>query len=162
MSELRPSGNEPTTRLPRRISLFSCSITLFTRIRHRCSPRLIPNNLKTGVVKHPPRKGEVASGDRYRALMDHYSTAVLPARVGHPKDKPSTENTVWHTTMAVIGAIRDRAFVSLSELRKAICERLAAYNATPFQKREGSLLSVFERMKPLLTPLPAVRFDVTE
>lgn len=126
------------------------------------TPRLVPDNLKTGVVRHP-RDGEIVLNDRYRALADHYSTAVLPARVRHPKDKPSAENTVWHATMAVIGAMRDRVFASLPELRDAIREWLAVYNATPFQKREGSRLSVFEQMeKPLLTPLPAIRFDVTE
>lgn len=126
------------------------------------TPRLVPDNLKTGVVRHP-RDGEIVLNDRYRALADHYSTAVLPARVRHPKDKPSAENTVWHATMALIGAMRDRVFASLPELRDAIREWLAVYNATPFQKREGSRLSVFEQMeKPLLTPLPAIRFDVTE
>lgn len=59
--------------------------------------------------------------------------------------------------------MRDRVFASLPELREAIREWLAAYNATPFQKREGSRLSVFERMeRPLLAPLPDVPFDVTE
>lgn len=126
------------------------------------TPRLVPDNLKTGVTSHP-RQGEVVLNERYRALADHYSTAVLPGRVRRPKDKASVENTVWHVTMALVGAMRDRAFHSLQELREAIRSWLTVYNATPFQKREGARLSVFTEMeRPLLTPLPPARFEVSE
>jgi transposase len=59
------------------------------------TPRLVPDNLKTGVTAHP-KEGEVVPDERYRALADHYSAAVLPGRVRHPRDKASVENTVWH------------------------------------------------------------------
>ena len=58
-------------------------------------PRIVPDNLKTGVVKHP-REGEVVLNDAYREMAAHYSAAVLPGRVRHPKDKASVENTVAH------------------------------------------------------------------
>lgn len=126
------------------------------------APRLACDNLKTGVTGHP-RGGEVVLNERYRALADHYSAAVLPGRVRHPRDKARVENTVWHATMALAGAMRDRTFHSLPELRTAIREWLAAYNAARFQKREGSRQAVFDEMeKPLLTPLPAVRFEAAE
>lgn len=126
------------------------------------TPRLVCDNLKTGVTSHP-REGEVVLNERYRALADHYSTAVLPGRVRRPRDKASVENTVWHATTALVGAMRDRTFHSLQELREAVRGWLASYNAAPFQKREGSRRAVFDEMeKPLLTPLPAVRFEVAE
>ncbi|KFI53721.1 hypothetical protein BBIA_1319, partial [Bifidobacterium biavatii DSM 23969] len=126
------------------------------------TPRLVCDNLKTGVVAHP-REGEIVLNERYRALADHYSTAVLPGRVRRPRDKASVENTVWHATMALAGAMRNRTFHSLPELKTAIREWLAAYNSAPFQKREGSRQAVFDEMeRPLLTPLPAVRFEVAE
>ena len=75
------------------------------------TPRLVPDNLKTGVTAHP-REGEIVPDERYRALADHYSAAVLPGRVKRPRDKASVENTVWHATMAVIGAMRNRTFRS--------------------------------------------------
>ena len=56
-------------------------------------PRIVPDNLKTGVVKHP-REGEVVLNDAYREMAAHYSAAVLPGRVRHPKDKASVE-TRW-------------------------------------------------------------------
>ena len=53
-------------------------------------PRLVPDNLKTEVISHP-REGEVVLNDAYREMAAHYSAAVLPGRVRHPKDKASVE-----------------------------------------------------------------------
>ncbi len=50
-------------------------------------PRLVPDNLKTGVISHP-REGEVVLNDAYREMAAHYSAAVLPGRVRAPKDYP--------------------------------------------------------------------------
>lgn len=119
-------------------------------------PRIVPDNLKTGVIKHPA-EGEVVLNDAYRELAAHYSAAVLPGRVRKPRDKASVENTVGNIATQVIAALRGQAFATLPELREAIHARMRAYNAAPFQKRAGSRLSVFEaEEQPLLRPLPAV------
>ncbi|MGB3374638.1 MAG: IS21 family transposase [Microbacterium sp.] len=124
-------------------------------------PRIVPDNLKTGVLKHPA-EGEVVLNDAYRELAAHYSAAVLPGRVRKPKDKASVENTVGNIATWVIASLRERSFASLPQLRAAIYERVAAYNAEPFQKRQGSRLGVFEaEEKPLLRPLPAVPFEIS-
>ena len=124
-------------------------------------PRIVPDNLKTGVIKHPA-EGEVVLNDAYRELAAHYSAAVLPGRVRKPKDKASVENTVAHVATWVIAGLRDRRFATLPELRAAIYQRVEAYNREPFQKRQGSRLSVFDaEEKPLLRPLPAVAFEIS-
>lgn len=41
---------------------------------------IVCDNLKTGVAKHP-HEGEVVLSDAYREMANHYSAAVLPARV---------------------------------------------------------------------------------
>ena len=46
-------------------------------------PRIVPDNLKAGVIKHPA-EGEVVLNDAYRELAAHYSAAVLPGRVRTP------------------------------------------------------------------------------
>lgn len=102
----------------------------------------MPDNLKTGVIKHP-REGEIVLNDAYREMAAHYSAAVLPGRVKAPKDKASVENTVWHATMWIIADLREARFTTLPELKSAITERVEAYNAEPFQKRPGSRASVF-------------------
>ncbi len=124
-------------------------------------PRIVPDNLKTGVVRHPA-EGEVVLNDAYRELAAHYSAAVLPGRVRKPKDKASVENTVGNIATWVIAGLRDRGFATLAELRTAIYERVEAYNAEPFQKRPGSRQTVFEvEEKPLLRPLPTVPFEIS-
>lgn len=126
------------------------------------TPRLVCDNLKTGVIKHP-REGEIVLNDAYRGMAEHYSAAVLPGRVRKPKDKPSAENTVWHVTMALAGAMRDHEFGSLDELRAAIRAWLAEYNSRAFQKRDGSRSSVFEsEEKPLLITLPLMPYEVAD
>ena len=121
-------------------------------------PRIVPDNLKTGVIKHPA-EGEVVLNDAYRELAGHYSAAVLPGRVRKPKDKASVENTVASVATWVIASLRDRQFASQAELRAAVYDRVDAFNQEPFQKRQGSRSSVFAaEEKPLLRPLPAVGF----
>ena len=124
-------------------------------------PRIVPDNLKTGVVKHP-REGEIVLNDAYREMAMHYSAAVLPGRVKKPKDKPSVENTVSHVATWVIAGLRDRQFSTLPELAAAVGERMEAYNAESFQKRPGSRASVFaQEEQPLLTPLPAIPYEIS-
>jgi transposase len=59
-------------------------------------PRIVPDNLKTGVIKHP-REGEVVLNDAYREMAAHYSAAVLPGRIRAPKDysEDSVIPSVW-------------------------------------------------------------------
>lgn len=124
-------------------------------------PRVVPDNLKTGVIKHPA-EGEIVLNDAYREMAAHYSAAVLPGRVKKPKDKPSVENTVAHVATWVIAGLRDQTFTTLPELKAAVTERVAAYNAEPFQKRAGSRASVFAaEEKPLLRPLPVVPYEIS-
>lgn len=124
-------------------------------------PRIVPDNLKTGVIKHPA-EGEVVLNDAYRELAAHYSAAVLPGRVRKPKDKASVENTVGNIATAVIARLRGEQFATLAELRAAIYERVDAYNREPFQKRHGSRASVFEEEEQqLLRPLPAAPFEIS-
>ena len=124
-------------------------------------PRIVPDNLKTGVIKHPPR-AKIVLNDSYRQLAAHYGAAVLPGRVRTPKDKASVENTVSHVATWVIAGLRKTTFSSLGQLRAAIRERVEAYNREPFQKRAGSRRSVFlAEEQPLMNPLPAVGYEIS-
>ena len=124
--------------------------------------RTICDNLKTGVVRHP-REGEIVLNDAYEALGEHYMTAIMPAQVGKPKQKPSAEGTVRDAATWVMAQLRNRTFTSFDEVVLAVRECNAAYNAHPFQKREGSRDSVFAEAEAAeLRPLPDVRYDVAE
>jgi transposase len=102
---------------------------------------LVPDNLKTGVVKNT--KSEVVLNRAYQEMAEHYGTAVLPARVRKPKDKPSVEGAVGVISTWVIAALRDWKFFSLGEMNEIIRGKLEEFHQKPFQKKEGSRLSVF-------------------
>jgi hypothetical protein len=63
----------------------------------------------------------------------------------------------------IVAALRHRKFFSLGELNRAIRELLDKLNHRPFQKREGSRLSLLEQLdRPALRPLPVERFALAE
>lgn len=137
-----------------------CHAPMFTAFGSSV-PRIVCDNLKTGVIKHPA-DGEIVLNDAYRHLAEHYSAAVLPGRVRRPKDKSSVENTVGHIATWVIAALRHEQFTTLDALRGTIYRQIEAYNAQPFQKRAGSRCSVFQtEEQPLLRPQPAVPYEIS-
>lgn len=122
---------------------------------------LVPDNLKTGVDRvewYTP-----VINKSYHEMAEHYGTAVIPARVRKPKDKPSVEGTVGVISTWVIAALRNWRFFSLRELNEAVLEKLSELNNKPFQKKPGSRQSVFlEYEQPLLQPLPIRPFELSE
>ena len=122
---------------------------------------LVPDNLKTGVLKNT--KAEVVLNRTYEEMAEHYGTAVLPARVRKPKDKPSVEGAVGVISTWIIAALRNWKFFTLQELNEAIRGKLEEFHKKLFQKKEGSRLSVFlEEEKLLLLPLPTREFELAQ
>ena len=88
--------------------------------------------------REPSREGEVVLNGAYREMAAHYGSAVMPARVATPRDKPSAENEVWQAALEIIAALRDTVFTDFNELKRAVAERLEEHNSRPFSKREGT------------------------
>ena len=119
------------------------------------SKMLVPDNCSTAVVHRGSSWYSPQVNLSYHELAEHYNTAILPARVRHPKDKPSAEKSVGHISTWIIAALRKRQFLSLDELNAAIAECLDTLNRKPFQKREGCRLDIFEQEEKMyLAPLP--------
>jgi transposase len=122
---------------------------------------LVPDNASTA-VSH--RNYDWYSPDLIRSygeLAEHYNTAIIPARIRHPKDKPHAEGSVRNVSTWITAALRNEQFFSLKELNAAIREKLERLNSKPFQKKEGSRSSLFlGEEKYLLSPLPATRFEL--
>lgn len=75
--------------------------------------------------------------------------------------EPNTEGTVGNISTWITAALQNEHFFSLAELNRAIREKLEQFNRRLFQKKEGSRLDLFlEDEKPLLSPLPATRFEL--
>lgn len=125
-------------------------------------PRLlIPDNLKTGVVSHKKYEDPVLNKS-YQEMAEYYGITVIPARIRMSKDKAAVEGSVGNITNAVIGHLRNRKFFSLEELNKAIRKELEVFNTNPFQKRDGSRLSVYEdEEKDHMLPLPEKPFELS-
>jgi transposase len=121
---------------------------------------LVPDNLKTGVVGYDWYTPVI--NKTYHEMAEHYATAVIPARVRKPKDKPRVEGTVGILSTWIIAALRNRQFFSLAELNKAVRIKLSEFNEKPFQKKTGNRFSTLEEEKPFLLPLPAHSFEMAE
>ncbi len=123
---------------------------------------LVPDNCKTAVVHNGGFKDQQIN-ETYQEMAEHYGTAIIPARVRAPKDKPNAEGTVGNISTWITAALRDEQFFSLAELNRAIRDKLELFNQRLFQKKEGSRRSLFlGEEKPLLAPLPATRFELSD
>jgi transposase len=123
------------------------------------SKLLVPDNLKTGVERSDWYNPAI--NKTYHEMAEHYDTAVVPARVMKPRDKPNAEGTVSIISTWIIAALRNQKFFSLAELNQAVFEKLGVFNRKPFQKKEGSRLSGFlEQEKPFLLPLPGTPYEL--
>ena len=119
-----------------------------------------PDNLKTGIDRNT--KTETVVNKVYQELAEHYSTAVLPARVAAPNDKPLAEGSVKGIKTWILAALRHEKFFTLTDLNKAIWEKLKEYNTKPFQKIAGSRESKYLEEKTFLLPLPRCPFEQAE
>jgi len=118
----------------------------FLGVVPRC---LVPDNLRSAVTK--TCRYEPDLNPTYTELADHYGTAVVPARVRHPKDKAKVEGGVLIAQRFILASLRNRTFFSLAEANVAIRERLVLLNNRPFRKLPGCRHSQFEEID-----LPAI------
>ncbi|MCL1919399.1 MAG: IS21 family transposase [Peptococcaceae bacterium] len=121
---------------------------------------IIPDNLKTGITRNT--RTETVINKTYQEMAEHYGTAIIPARVEAPNDKPHAEGSVKITQTWIMAALRDCKFFTLAELNKAIHEKLVTFNNHEFQIKQGSRKSWYLEEKPFLLPLPKYPFEVAE
>ena len=124
---------------------------------------LVPDNCKTAVTRKGSGYQDPRINETYRNFAEHYGTAIIPARVRTPKDKANVESSVRHVSTWVLASLRNEQFFTLSELNKAIGEKLEEFNRRPFQKKEGSRLELFlEEELPRLCKLPATSYELAD
>ncbi len=123
---------------------------------------LVPDNCKTAVIHNGGWKDQRINAI-YHEMAEHYGTAIIPARVRAPKDKPNAEGSVGNISTWIIAALRNEQFFTVAELNAAIRVKLEEFNHRPFQKKEGSRYELFrDEELPLLAPLPATRYELAE
>ncbi len=122
---------------------------------------VVPDNLRSAVSK--PCRYEPKLNPSYAELADHYTVAVIPARVRKPRDKAKVEAGVQLVQRWILAVLRNRTFFSLDELNQAIAGLLTRLNAKPFRKISGSRESLFVELdKPALAPLPATHYQYAD
>jgi transposase len=123
-----------------------------------CPAIIVPDNLRSGVTR--PHRYEPDINRTYEEMAAHYSSVIIPARAGKPRDKAKAEQGVLLAERWILAALRDRTFFSLAEANAAIAERLAWLNERPFRKLPGSRRELFESLdRPALRPLPAHPYE---
>ena len=119
---------------------------------------LIPDNLKAGVTKNT--RYDTLIPRAYKEMADHYNTAIVPARVKHPDDKPNAEGSVKYATTWILAALRNYHFFSIEEAKTAVSEKLEELNLRPFKKRLGNRRSAFEdEEREFMLPLPKAPYE---
>lgn len=122
-------------------------------------PRLlVPDNLKSGV--HKGCRYEPLMNRTYSEMLEHYSTAALPARPKRPRDKAKVEVGVQIVERWILARLRKITFFSLTALNAAIAPLLEQLNQKSFKKLPGSRRSQYEAVeKPALKSLPAAPYE---
>ena len=122
---------------------------------------IVPDNLLSGVTK--TCRYEPGINATYQEMATHYGTAVIPARVRKPRDKPKVEAGVQFVQRFILAGLRHQTFFSLAEANAAIKERLELLNNRPFRKLPGTRKSRFEELdRPAMLPLPELPYQYAQ
>lgn len=123
---------------------------------------VVPDNLKSAVIKHSKKDGIVIN-ESYLALARHYNMAVVPARPYKPKDKSKAEQGVQGIQRWILAVLRHQTFFSVDELNDAISLLLDKYNEKKVKRFNKSRFEMFlELDKPFLQSLPNERYVYKE
>ncbi len=95
------------------------------------------DNFAAAVAK--PRRGgdEAIITPEFQEIADHYQVGLKAARVRKPRDKALVENGVGILQNDVLAPLRNRRFLSLTEMNDAISERVELLNERPFCSLTG-------------------------
>jgi transposase len=124
----------------------------------RVPARIVPDNLKTGVVK--ANLYEPLVNRSYRELADHYGVLIDPARVRAPRDKPHVERAVPYVRGSWWAG---REFASLPGMRadaERWCREVAACRTVRALagRTPGDVFKALEA--PAMRALPPTRHQI--
>lgn len=118
----------------------------------------VPDCLKQGVLKCHLYDPDL--NPAYAELGQHYGTAIVPARPGHPKDKAIVEGLVKILMRYVRFRYRRQRFTSLAEINQALTECVEHLNHRRHSRFGVSRCERFEQVeKAALKTLPLASFD---
>lgn len=112
---------------------------------------LVPDNCKTAVIHNKDWYNQQVNAV-YHEMAEHYNTAIIPARVRAPKDKPNAEGSVGVISTWITAALRNEQYRSCMGILKladkysagrleAACGKALTYTATPSYKSIQNILA---------------------
>lgn len=124
-------------------------------------PLTVVDNLKAAVTT--PCRYEPQLNKTYHDFAVHCGTAVVPARVGKPRDKAKAEAAVQVVERDVLAPLRNLHFIGLAAFNQAIAERVHQVNRRPMRHIGQSRLELLVRIdRPALLPLPERPFEMAD
>ncbi len=125
-------------------------------------PRIIkPDNTKTAISqshRYEPKRNPIFS-----EWAAYYGVAIVPARVGKPKDKDRVENGAGIFTQKIMPKLRNQLFFDFNALNEFIGHEVEKINKKAYQRRPGNRSAIFQEVDfPAMRPLPAHPFSVRE
>lgn len=133
----------------------------FENCYHGVPEVVVPDNPRS-VVKKPCRYEPDLHPD-FQHMAEHFGTAVIPARVGRPRDKAAVEAAVKVATRWIIRNVKKRIVFSLPEMNAIIQDLLKQLNDKSFRKLPESRRSLFEKLeKPFLKQLPRNPYEYVQ
>jgi len=120
---------------------------------------ILSDNLKAYVIRAD--RYEPRFNDLCVQLAAHYGIHLQATRAAKPKDKASVENMVSTVYTRIYAPLRNEIYHSETELNTAIVQQLQRHNTLPYQKKEGSRQSIFEKYElPTMQDLPSELFEI--
>ena len=92
---------------------------------------LVPDNCRTAVDHNNKSWNDPRINAVYQQMAEHYGTAIIPARVRSPKDKPNAEGSVGNISTWITAVLRSEQFFSHGELKQAIRQKLEDCRVLP-------------------------------
>jgi len=121
------------------------------------SHHTVPDCLKDAVTQSHLYDPDL--NETYVEMCRHYGCAPLPARPGHPKDKPKVEVGVQVCQRWILARLRNRVFHTLAELNAALFELTADLNNRKMRHLGKTRSELFLSLdKPNALPLPEEPF----
>lgn len=122
---------------------------------------VVPDNCKQAVIVNDDWIDPELNKD-YAEWADYYGTAILPAKVRHPKYKNHVEGAVKILEQGLFHTLEERQYFSLEEFNDDLRDEIDRLNEQPFKGKEHSRNYYWEEEKNDLMPLPSVHYEYTE
>jgi len=122
---------------------------------------VVPDNCKQAVIANKDWIDPELNKD-YAEWAEHNGTAILPAKVKHPRYKNHVEGAVKILEEGLFHILEERQYFSLDDLNEDLWEELDKLNEQPFKNKEHNRNYYWEEEEHDLMPLPSVHYEYTE